>query len=128
RQAVDLERIWPEAFDADPHLLQDRHVLFDPIGIARREFERLRNKKLLRRNSLLFHSASKFFEQDALVRGVLINQHESVGIFHQDIKFIEHADDLELLLSTGLKLFLRIELIASNNFCWWHRRWRGNFN
>src|SRR5437879_2706762 len=29
--------------------------------------------------------------------GVLIDQNEAVGIFHQDIELVEHADNLELL-------------------------------
>ena len=31
------------------------------------------------------------------MRGVLINQNKPIGILHQDVEFIEHADDLELL-------------------------------
>ena len=31
------------------------------------------------------------------MRGVLIDQHESVGVFHQDVELVQHADDLELL-------------------------------
>ena len=50
-------------------------------------------------HSLLFHSAPQFFEQDPLVRGVLIHQDKAVRIFHQDIQFAEYPDDLELLLS-----------------------------
>ena len=66
------------------------------------KIERLRHEQFLRRDPLLFHSAPQFFEQDSLVRRVLIDQHEPVRVFHQDIKFVEHADDLELLLTTRL--------------------------
>jgi hypothetical protein len=59
----------------------------------------LRQKQFLRGQSLLFHSASQFFEQDPLVRGVLIHQDKTARIFHQDIELAEHSDDLELLLS-----------------------------
>jgi hypothetical protein len=57
----------------------------------------LRQKQLLRGNALLFHSAPQFFEKDALVRRMLIDQDEAVRIFHQDVQLAEHADDLELL-------------------------------
>src|SRR5947207_6674423 len=30
---------------------------------------------------------------------MLIDEHKSVGVFHQNIKFVENADDLELLLN-----------------------------
>ena len=49
------------------------------------------------RHALLFHAAAQFLEENALVRGVLIDQHEAVGIFHQNVEFVEDADDLELL-------------------------------
>ena len=58
----------------------------------------LGNQQLLRRDPLLFHATSQFFEQNPLMRRVLINQHEAVGVFHQHVKFVQHADDLELLL------------------------------
>ena len=34
------------------------------------------------------------------MRRVLINQDKAIRIFHQDIKFAKHTDDLELLLSS----------------------------
>jgi hypothetical protein len=75
--------------------LQDRQIVLDPIGVARRHVECLRQKQLLRGHALLFHSAPQFFEQDPLVRGVLIHQNKAVRIFHQDIQLAEHTDDLE---------------------------------
>src|SRR6202011_6149755 len=48
-------------------------------------------------HALLLHSSAQFFEENALMRGVLIDEHESVGVFHEDIKLVQHADDLELL-------------------------------
>ena len=60
------------------------------------------NKHSLRRHALLFHSAAQFFEQNSLVRGVLIDQDQAVGIFHQDIEPVEHTDDLKLRMSRGL--------------------------
>src|SRR4029077_9875853 len=60
--------------------------------------ECLRQKQFLRGHSLLFHSASQFFEQNPLVRGVLIYQNKAVRIFHQDIQLAQDTNDLELLL------------------------------
>ena len=88
----------PETLNSDSHPLQDWQILFDPIGVARRNVECLRQKQFLRGHSLLFHSAPQFFEQDALVRSVLIHQNKTARIFHPDIGLAEHADDLELLL------------------------------
>src|SRR6266542_2223559 len=48
-------------------------------------------------NSLLFHFSPQLFEKNTLVRGMLIDQNKPIGILHQDVEFIEHADDLELL-------------------------------
>jgi len=72
--------------------------VLDPIGVAWRHIECLRQKQLLRGHPLLFHSAPQFFEQDPLVRGMLIHQDKTVNIFHQDIQLAEYAYDLELLL------------------------------
>ena len=88
-------------------------MLLDPIGVARRHVECLRQKQLLRGHPLLFHSAPQFFEQDSLVRGVLIHQNKAVRIFHQDIQLAEHADDLELLLSRFVTRLLRCRASAS---------------
>mgnify|MGYP003693761779 CR=1 FL=1 len=67
--------------------------------IARRQIESLRKQQLLCWNSLLFHSSPQFFEENAFVRRVLIDEDETVRVFHQDIKFVEYADDLKLLRS-----------------------------
>jgi hypothetical protein len=37
---------------------------------------------------------------------VLINQDEAIRIFHQNIQFAKHTDDLELLLSSSAGLLL----------------------
>src|SRR6266568_1432745 len=46
--------------------------------------------------------------------GMLIDQHESVCVFHQHVKFIEHANDLELFLLTRAwpQLFVRRWLLV----------------
>src|SRR5215831_16860274 len=98
-KAVDLERVRTETLNSDSDPLQNRQVVLDPIGVTRRYVECLRQEQLLRGNSLLFHSMSQFFEQDTLVRSVLIHENKAVRIFHQDIQLTEYADDLELLLS-----------------------------
>ena len=88
-QTVDLECVRSKAFDPDSHFLKDRHVLFDPIRVTRRQLERLRNKKFLRGNPLIFHASPQFFEQDPFVRRMLIDQHESVRVLHQHVKFVQ---------------------------------------
>ena len=97
-KTINFKVVRPEARKSDSNPLQRREVALDPIGVTRRHVESLRQKQLLRRNALLFHTAPLFFEQDALVRGMLIDQDEAVCTFHQDIKLTENADDLELLL------------------------------
>jgi hypothetical protein len=68
--------------------LQDRYVAFDPVGIARRHIERLRQEQLLRWDSLLLHSSPQLFEENSLMRSMLIDEDEPIGVFHQDIKLV----------------------------------------
>ena len=53
-------------------------------------------KQLLAERVVGFQAAAQFLEQDALVRGVLIDQHEAVLVFHEDVQPAEHAEEVEL--------------------------------
>jgi len=100
-QGIDPKTVGAETFDSDPHFLQSRDIAFDPFGVARWQGKNLRQKYSLRWNSLLLHPPAQFFEQNALMRGMLINENEPIGIFHQNIKSIEYTDDLKLLIVFG---------------------------
>src|SRR5215471_20084307 len=58
---------------------------------------------------------------------MLIDEHESGGVFHQHIKFVQHADDLKLLRRARLEVLIGLESLAWNSFCRRSRSW-GEFD
>ena len=97
RQAFQLEGVPAKFLHPESHLLQSREIALDPFRVARRELDHLRQEKPLRRHALLFHPAAQFFEKNALVRGVLVDQDEALRVFHQDVKLVQDAEDAELM-------------------------------
>ena len=97
RKRVDLPCGRPEGLDADAHLLQRVEVLRDPVAVPGRKLDGHRHEQPLRGHALGFHAAAQFLEEDALVRRMLIHQHEAVCVFHEDVKPAQHAEDAEIL-------------------------------
>jgi hypothetical protein len=50
---------------------------------------------------LLFHAAAHLLEEDSLVRGVLVDEDQPVRVFHQDVEFAEHSQELEGSAAAG---------------------------
>src|SRR5262249_20941781 len=95
-QTIDLECLGTKGFHPDPHFLQGSAVVLDPLRVTRRQLEGRWQKQSLRWHPLRLHSAAEFFKQDSFMSCVLIDQDKAISILHQDVKIIQHADDLEL--------------------------------
>ena len=67
-----------------------------PVRIFWGDLKSGRKKEALRRDRLLLHAAAHFFEQNAFVRGVLIDQDQAAGVFHQDVEPSQDSDDFEV--------------------------------
>ena len=81
RHAIELERARPKIFQADAHALERAKVLAEPIGIARTELERLGKEQFLAQHLIRFETTAQFLEKDALMRRMLIHQHEAIRRF-----------------------------------------------
>ena len=51
----------------------------------------------MRSDAAIQHAGADRFVGQAFMRGVLIDQHESAGVLHQNVELVQHPDDLELL-------------------------------
>src|SRR5581483_1573889 len=85
-QTVDFESGRPEIFDADTHFLKSRQVPLDPVSVARGQVERLRQEERLSWHASRLHVAAHLLEEDSRVSGVLVNEDEAIGIFHQHVE------------------------------------------
>ena len=80
----------PKAADADARLLQRLDLREQKIGLARQELERDGEEQLLRGRVLQRHALEHLLEEHALVRGVLVDEHETLRTFRDDVE-IRHA-------------------------------------
>ena len=95
RQSVDQKRARPKAGDADAGLLQRLDLREEEVGFARKKFERDGKEKLLRGRVLERHAFEHLLEEDAFVRGVLVDEDEALGAFRDEIKLRDAADDMK---------------------------------
>ena len=94
-QRIDQERAGAEAGDADAGLLQRLDLREEKVGFAGEKFERDGKEKLLRGGVLKRHALEHLLEEDALVRGVLIDEDEALGAFRDEIELRDAADDMQ---------------------------------
>src|SRR4051794_21148718 len=68
-----------------------------PVGIAWADLERQGEEEALGRNALALHALEHLFKKDALVGGMLVDQHEAARVFHEDVELAEDAEDPKFL-------------------------------
>jgi len=94
-QRVDEKAARPEAGNADAGLLQRLDLREEEVGFAGKKIERDGKEKLLRGGVLQRHTLEHLLEEDALVRGVLVDEDEALGAFRDQVELRDAADDVE---------------------------------
>jgi len=96
REGVNFEGPGTEGFDADSHFMEGGEVLCEPVGIAGTDLDIQWHQEALGRDAVFFHSPTQFLKEDPLMSGMLVDQHQTAGVFHENIEFSEHPEDFEL--------------------------------
>ena len=63
----------------------------EEVGLAREELERDGKEELLRRGVLQRHALEHLLEEDALVRGVLVDEDEAFGTFRDEVEIARRS-------------------------------------
>ena len=79
-----------------PELVQRGKVSHQQVVVARRHLQRERNEQPLRGHAFLLHGAAHLFEEHALMRGMLVHQHQAIATLHQHVQLVEDTEDAEV--------------------------------
>ena len=95
---------------ARPEALEGGELGFEALGVARGEFDGFGEEEALGGDVALLHALEHFFEKNAFVRGVLVEQdHAAIG-FHDHVKAADDAEDSQRDVQKG------------DGICIWGRR------
>lgn len=106
-QRVDLENVRAEGLRVDAELRESFEISRDEIRIARAGLQGERHQQTLRGDAFVLHRCTHFLEHDALMRGVLIHEQETVFAFHDHVEIVQHADDAEVAISSNPSISMK---------------------
>src|SRR5688500_4603687 len=89
RNAVHDECAASETFHLEPELLEIFPVCLEGIAFSRAEMERYREQQTLRRCTSRLQRSHELLVQHALMRRMLIDQNETVGVLERDVSPFE---------------------------------------
>ena len=86
RNGVDDQRVSAESFDFESELLEVFAIGIERFSLGWAKVKRQRKKEVLRRSSSTFESANEFLIENALVRRVLVDEDQPVGMLECDVR------------------------------------------
>ena len=95
RKGIKEEGAFAEFAQADAEALEGRNLGFEELCVFGGKFDGFGKQKALGGGGALFHAFEHFFEEDAFVRGVLIEQDQAAIGFEDDVEFADDADESE---------------------------------
>jgi hypothetical protein len=93
RQRIEQEGALAKFAEADAETLQGWKLDFEELRLLGGKLDGFGQEQALGSGGALFHALEHFFEEDAFVRGVLVEENHAPVGFHDDVKASDHADD-----------------------------------
>ena len=101
RKGIEKESAFAKFAEADTKTLEGGELGFEKLGVPGGEFDGFGQEKALGRGGALFHALEHFFEEDAFVSGVLVEENHAAIGFHDDVKAADDADDAQVDVEEG---------------------------
>lgn len=79
------------------HFCQFIGIFFDKLGLEERELNGLGKEEMLAGDPVTAILPPQVFKEQALMGGVLINNHQAFAVLTEDIKVMELTDDLQVV-------------------------------
>jgi hypothetical protein len=106
RHGVQDEGVTAESLDLEAERREEILMLLECVGLGRPEVERQGEQQALGRRFPTLERSEELLEKNALVRRVLVDEHDPVGVLEEEIrvaKLDERWDGLVLVRSDGVQ-------------------------